>query len=97
MANMLSLPQGMEITAAIEPGFETILSPEALALVANSSRAGANFWSSARRAPSAWTRVSARTSWPRPGPCVKEIGRLRRCLRIWRAGVSKSRAPSSAR
>ena len=31
MANTLSLPQGMQITGAIEPGFETILTPEALA------------------------------------------------------------------
>ena len=38
MANTLSLPQGMEITAAIEPGFETILSPDALALVAKLHR-----------------------------------------------------------
>ena len=39
MANTLSLPQGMQITGAIEPGFETILTPEALALVANLHRA----------------------------------------------------------
>jgi malate synthase len=38
MANTLSLPQGMEITGAIEPGFETILSPDALALVAKLHR-----------------------------------------------------------
>ncbi|MDG0024069.1 malate synthase A [Trinickia sp. Y13] len=39
MANTLSLPQGMQITGAIEAGFETILTPEALALVANLHRA----------------------------------------------------------
>jgi len=38
MANTLSLPQGMEITGTIEPGFETILSPDALALVAKLHR-----------------------------------------------------------
>ncbi|WP_116135999.1 malate synthase A [Trinickia diaoshuihuensis] len=38
MANTLSLPQGMQITGAIEPGFETILTPEALALVADLHR-----------------------------------------------------------
>ena len=38
MANTLSLPQGMEITGPIEPGFETILSPDALALVAKLHR-----------------------------------------------------------
>jgi len=38
MANTLSLPQGMEITGMIEPGFETILSPDALALVAKLHR-----------------------------------------------------------
>ncbi|MGH8781214.1 malate synthase A [Paraburkholderia sp.] len=39
MANTLTLPQGMEITATIEPGFETILTPDALALVAKLHRA----------------------------------------------------------
>ncbi|WP_133648454.1 malate synthase A [Paraburkholderia flava] len=38
MANTLTLPQGMQITAAIEPGFETILTPDALALVAKLHR-----------------------------------------------------------
>ncbi|HEV3105750.1 MAG TPA: malate synthase A [Trinickia sp.] len=38
MANTLSLPQGMEITGAIEPGFETILTREALELVAKLHR-----------------------------------------------------------
>jgi len=35
----LKLPQGMQITGAIEPGFETILTPDALALVAKLHRA----------------------------------------------------------
>jgi malate synthase len=39
MANTLSLPQGMHITGAIEPGFETILTPEALKLVVDLHRA----------------------------------------------------------
>lgn len=39
MANTLSLPQGIEITAPIEPGFETILTPDALTLVAKLHRA----------------------------------------------------------
>ncbi|WP_322013967.1 malate synthase A [Paraburkholderia sp. J12] len=39
MANTLQLPQGMEISAQIEPGFETILTPEALELVAKLHRA----------------------------------------------------------
>jgi malate synthase len=39
MANTLQLPQGMEISAHIEPGFETILTPEALELVAKLHRA----------------------------------------------------------
>ncbi|TKC82660.1 malate synthase A [Trinickia terrae] len=39
MANTLSLPQGMEITGAILPGFETILTREALELVAKLHRA----------------------------------------------------------
>jgi malate synthase len=39
MANTLSLPQGMEITGAIQPGFETILTHEALELVAKLHRA----------------------------------------------------------
>ncbi|CAN7319694.1 malate synthase A [Trinickia sp. LjRoot230] len=39
MANPLSLPQGIEITAPIEPGFETILTPDALTLVATLHRA----------------------------------------------------------
>ncbi|WP_118179155.1 malate synthase A [Paraburkholderia phosphatilytica] len=34
MANPLQLPQGMQITAEIQPGFETILTADALALVA---------------------------------------------------------------
>ncbi|MFP4904711.1 malate synthase, partial [Paraburkholderia sp. BR14261] len=39
MANTLQLPQGMQITADIRPGFETILTPEALELVAKLHRA----------------------------------------------------------
>jgi len=39
MANTLQLPQGMQIPAEIKPGFETILTPEALALVAKLHRA----------------------------------------------------------
>src|SRR5246127_197385 len=39
MANTLQLPQGMQITADIQPGFETILTPEALELVATLHRA----------------------------------------------------------
>src|ERR1700737_117579 len=39
MANTLSLPQGMEITGAIKPGFETILTRDALELVAQLHRA----------------------------------------------------------
>ncbi|WP_207001022.1 malate synthase A [Trinickia mobilis] len=39
MANTLSLPQGMEITGAIQPGFETILTRDALELVAKLHRA----------------------------------------------------------
>jgi malate synthase len=39
MANSLSLPQGMEITGAIKPGFETILTRDALELVAQLHRA----------------------------------------------------------
>jgi malate synthase len=35
----LTLPPGMEITGAIETGYEEILTPEALALVAKLSRA----------------------------------------------------------
>jgi malate synthase len=34
MANTLSLPQGMKITGEIKPGFEAILTPQALELVA---------------------------------------------------------------
>ena len=34
----LNLPQGMQITGAIQPGFETILTPEALAFVADLHR-----------------------------------------------------------
>ena len=34
----LKLPQGMQIDAAIEPGFETVLTPEALAFVADLHR-----------------------------------------------------------
>lgn len=39
MANTLQLPQGMQISAPIQPGFETILTPEALELVAKLHRA----------------------------------------------------------
>ncbi|WP_126875673.1 malate synthase A [Paraburkholderia kururiensis] len=39
MANSLQTPQGMQITGEIAPGFETILTPEALALVAQLHRA----------------------------------------------------------
>jgi malate synthase len=39
MANTLQLPQGMQITGDILPGFETILTPDALALVAQLHRA----------------------------------------------------------
>ncbi|WP_028219460.1 malate synthase A [Paraburkholderia oxyphila] len=39
MANTLNLPQGMQITGEIKPGFETILTPEALELVAQLHRA----------------------------------------------------------
>ncbi|CAB3789524.1 Malate synthase A [Paraburkholderia caffeinitolerans] len=39
MANTLNLPQGMQISAEIKPGFETILTPEALELVAKLHRA----------------------------------------------------------
>ncbi|MFD1556415.1 malate synthase A [Paraburkholderia silviterrae] len=39
MANTLKLPQGMQITGEIKPGFETILTPEALELVAQLHRA----------------------------------------------------------
>ncbi|PCE28984.1 malate synthase A [Paraburkholderia acidicola] len=39
MANTLSLPQGVQITADIAPGFETILTTEALELVAKLHRA----------------------------------------------------------
>jgi len=35
----IALPAGMEITAAIQPGYEAILTPEALALVAKLARA----------------------------------------------------------
>jgi len=35
----LTLPAGMEITAAIKPGYEAVLTPEALALVAKLTRA----------------------------------------------------------
>jgi malate synthase len=35
----LTLPAGMEITAGIKPGYETVLTPEALALVAKLTRA----------------------------------------------------------
>jgi malate synthase len=34
----ITLPQGMQITGAIQPGFETILTPEALAFVADLHR-----------------------------------------------------------
>jgi len=37
--SQLILPQGLEITGAIKPGYEQILTPEALALVAKLSRA----------------------------------------------------------
>ncbi len=39
MSNTLQLPQGMQISAEIKPGFETILTPEALELVAKLHRA----------------------------------------------------------
>ncbi|WP_296654270.1 malate synthase A [Paraburkholderia sp.] len=39
MANTLQLPQGMQISADIKPGFETILTPAALELVAKLHRA----------------------------------------------------------
>jgi len=39
MTNSLQLPQGVQITGAIEPGFEAILTPDALALVAQLHRA----------------------------------------------------------
>ena len=35
----ITLPAGMEITGAIKPGYETVLTPDALALVAKLSRA----------------------------------------------------------
>jgi malate synthase len=38
MANTLSLPQGMNISGEIKPGFETILTPQALELVASLHR-----------------------------------------------------------
>lgn len=37
--SQLTLPQGLEITGAVKPGYEQILTPEALALVAKLSRA----------------------------------------------------------
>jgi malate synthase len=39
MTHTLNLPHGMEITGLIQPGYETILTPEALALVARLTRA----------------------------------------------------------
>ncbi|PXW26196.1 malate synthase A [Paraburkholderia caballeronis] len=39
MTSTLQLPQGMQITGAIQPGFDTILTPDALALVAKLHRA----------------------------------------------------------
>ncbi|RQH07885.1 malate synthase A [Paraburkholderia dinghuensis] len=39
MSNTLQVPQGMQISAEIKPGFETILTPEALDLVAKLHRA----------------------------------------------------------
>ncbi|WP_176052549.1 malate synthase A [Paraburkholderia caribensis] len=38
MANTLSLPQGMKVTGEIKPGFEAILTPQALELVASLHR-----------------------------------------------------------
>ena len=37
-SNPLSLPKGMAISADIKPGYETILTPEALAFVASLHR-----------------------------------------------------------
>ncbi len=85
---MLNLPQGMAITAEIKPGYETILTREALELVADaashaSSRAASSCSRRAPRARSASTRASAPTSSPRRKRSAKATGPSRRC----RAGL----------
>ncbi len=97
----MSLPQGVEIKAPIKPGFDQILTADALALVARLHRAF-----NARRKELLAARVERAKRLdagerpdfsPRPGTSATATGRSRRCPPTCSAGAWRSPAPWSAR
>lgn len=97
----IATPDGMEIRAEIKPGYEQILTPEALALVAKLSRAfeprRQELLAPASSAPSAWMPVSVPTSCRKPPTSATATGRSPRFRRRWNAAVWRSPVRSSAR
>ena len=97
----LKLPQGMTISGAIQPGFDAILTPEALAFVADLHR---TFEGRRQQLLAARVERTARLdAGERPdflastAPSARATGRSRRCPRRWRAAASRSPGRSTPR
>jgi len=97
----LTLPAGMEITGEIKPGYEQILTPEALALVAKLDRAFAarrQELLAARTARALRLDAGERPdSWRKRPPSAVATGRLHRFRKPSNAVASKSPVRWNAR
>ncbi len=65
MANAASMPQGVEIRAAMRPGYDAVLTPDALAFVAALER---KFGAERQPPPRRARRAPGASSTPAPGP-----------------------------
>jgi malate synthase len=97
----LTLPAGMQITGEIKPGYETILTPDALALVAKLSR---EFESRRQQLLAVRVERAKRLDagerpdfLPKPRTSAMATGKSRRSRKRWNAAAWKSPARSSAR
>jgi malate synthase len=95
----LTLPAGMQINAPLQPGYETILTPEALEFVAKLHRA---FEPRRQELLKARVERQARIDagempdfLPRPSTSAKATGRLPRCPRP--SNVVAPRSPARSR
>jgi malate synthase len=100
-ASELQLPEGMQITGPIKPGYETILTFDALALVAKLHRAF-----NGRRQELLKARVARQARidagempdfLPETAPSAPATGRSRRCPRRSNAATPRSPARSKPR
>ena len=90
----LTLPAGMQINAPLLAGYDTVLTPEALAFVTQLHRA----FNGRRLDVLAARRArQARISPARHAPCATATGAFRPCPRRWNADVSRSPARSKPR